>query len=81
MIEMGTYSAILHFNDGTNGILQVLDYCNMSGKIPYEKSLFASINRGKQMKRKSSEQLGGWKEMKWNEKEKEKVEAYVAGGF
>ena len=33
IIEMGTYSAILHFNDGTNGILRVLDYCNMSGKI------------------------------------------------
>ena len=33
IIEMGTYSAILHFNDGTNGTLQVLGYCNMSGKI------------------------------------------------
>ena len=30
IIELGTYSAILHFNDGTNGILQVLHYFNMS---------------------------------------------------
>ena len=59
IIEMGTYSNILHFNDGTNGLLQVLDYCNMSGKIPYEKSLFVNVNRVKQMKRKSSEELGG----------------------
>ena len=28
IIEVETYSAILHFNDGTNGILQVLDYFN-----------------------------------------------------
>ena len=28
ILEMETYSAILHFNDGTNGILQVLDYFN-----------------------------------------------------
>ena len=31
IIEMGTYSAILHFNDGSNGILQVFDYFNISG--------------------------------------------------
>ena len=87
---MGTSSAILHFNDGTNGILQVLDYCNRRGKIPHEKSLFANANRIKQMKRKSSKELeGGGKGRKklrsikkgFTDNEKERVEAYVAGGF
>ena len=29
IIEMGTYSVILHFNDDINGILQVSDYFNV----------------------------------------------------
>ena len=31
----------------------------MSGKIPHEKSLFANVNRVKEMKRKSSKEMGG----------------------
>jgi hypothetical protein len=53
-IKMGAFSAVLHYNDGRQGILKVLKQFDLSGENSVEMSRSIDTTRVKQMKRKSS---------------------------
>ena len=86
---MWVNSAILNFNDGSKGLLDVLNYFDLSGAVTINKGVQRDTARLKQAICKSSE---GNKKRRKNpeihekgyldkEKEKEKTESYVPGGF
>ena len=88
-LEMGVNSAILNFNDGSKGLSDVLNYFDLSGAVTINKGVKRDTAQLKQAIRKSSEQ--GKKRRKTlrsmkkgyldRQKEKEKLESYVPGGF
>ena len=88
-LEMGVNSAILNFNDGSKGLLDVLDYVDLSGTVTINKGIKRDTARVKQAIRKSSER--GKKRRKTFRstkkayldklKEKEKTGSYAPGGF
>ena len=49
VLEMGVHSAVIHCNDGTNGVLNVLMYYGFIGSITCEKSVLANIACVKRM--------------------------------
>jgi hypothetical protein len=55
-IEMGTYSAVIHFNDGSKGILDVLKEFNLTGYITVMTSIQFDNSRVNQMMRKSTKE-------------------------
>ena len=88
-LEMGVNSAILNFNDGSKGLLYVLNYFDLSEAVMINKGVKRDTSRVKQSIRKSSERdkkrrktLRSMKKGYLDkEKEKEKSESYVLGGF
>ena len=87
--EVGINSAVVHYNDGGNGIKAVFSHFGLSGKVTFEKFTNQDCKRVRQMTRKSSEVVKkrrkklraikkGYLD---NEKENEKVDSYIAGGF
>ena len=54
VLEMSVHSAVIHYNDGTNGVLNVLKCYGLIGSITSEKSVLANITRVKRMNIKSS---------------------------
>ena len=85
---MGVHSAVIHYNDGTNGVLNVLKYYGLIGSITCEKSVLAYIARVKRINIKSSNEAKKRRKCLRSNKmvfrdahqDKEK-EFYVAGGF
>lgn len=88
-LEMGTYSAVLSYNEGSKGILEVLKQFNLVGFKTVTSAAAQDKNRSAQMKRKSSEQ--GKKQRKRlrtlkkgygdEMKEKEQKDSYIPGGY
>ena len=87
--EIGINSAVLHFNDGENGIKSVFNYFGLSGKLFLEKSEKKDNARNKQMKRKLTDRVKKRRKRLRtikkgfldNEKELEKEDSYIPGGF
>lgn len=87
-IEMGTYSAVIHFNDGFKGILQVLNHFKLKGHVTESKAVHRDRMRIRQMKRKSTDKcIKQRKKLRslakgYSDKlkEKEPRESYVTGG-
>ena len=90
VLELGVYSAVLHYNDGAIGVEKVLNCFGIkNGKITSSKSEKKDIDRIKLMSKKSA--IAGKKRRKHlrtvkkgymdKEKESEKEESYIPGGF
>ena len=87
--EIGINSAVIHYNDGGNGIKAVFSHFGLSGKVTFEKFANRDRKRVREMMRKSSEivkkQRKRLRSIKKGyldkEKETEKVDSYVVGGF
>ena len=85
-LEIGAYSSVLAYNDGTEGILEVLNAFGLRGTISEISATTLNKDRVKQMKRKSSDE--GKKRRKklrsikkgYLDDEKLK-DSYNAGGF
>ena len=89
VLEMGIHSAVLHFNDGTNGVEKVLSFFNISSGTAMEfKNNKIDCKRVRQMDRKLSDVVKrrrktlrtikqGYQD-KENDTEKP---AYIKGGF
>ena len=88
-LEMEVNSAILNFNDGSKGLLYVLNYFDLSEAVTINKGVTRDTARVKQAIRKSSEQHKKRRKILRSmkkgcldkEKEKEKTGSYVPGGF
>lgn len=87
--EIGINSAVIHYNDGGNGIKAVFSHFGLSGKVTFEQFVNRDCKRVRQMMRKSSERVKKQRKRLRTikkgyldkEKESEKVDSYVAGGF
>ena len=87
--EIGINSAVLHYNDGEKGLLEVLSYFGLSGSITVHNSAKRDKNRISRMKRKSGQkdrtQRKNLRSIKKGyldeEKLAEKTESYSAGAF
>ena len=87
--ELSLNSAVLHYNDGSNGMQAVLNYFGLNGKATVVKSIERDRRCVEKIMKKSSE-IGKKQRKKLRaikkgyldkEKENEKSESYVAGGF
>ena len=85
---MGVHSAVIHYNDGANGILNVLKYYGLIGSVTCKKSILANIARVKRMNLKSNNEgksrrksLRSNKMVSRDAEQDKKKEFYVAGGF
>ena len=89
VFSMAVNSAILHFNDGSQGLESVFEQFGLKGTIATRKSLEMDTMRVKQMKRKSTDvvkkQRKKLRTIKKGyidkEKQQEKQESYIPGGF
>ena len=87
--EMGINSAVLHFNDGGEGVKSVFKQFGLSGGITSKKLLNADIKRVQQMSVKaSSKGIRQRKKLRKiqkgiadDESAKEKDSSYIPGGF
>ena len=87
LVEMGVHSAVIHYNDSINGVLNVRKYYGMIGSITCEKSVLANIARVKRMNIKSSNEAKKRRKclrsnkMVFRAEQDKKKELYVAAGF
>ena len=88
VLEMGVHSAVIHYNDGANGVLNVLKYYGLIGSVACKKSILANIARVKRMNLKSNNEgksrrksLRSNKMVSRDAEQDKKKEFYVAGGF
>ena len=86
--EMAIHSAVMHFNDGTKGVMNVLSSFGIAGKVTCAKSRLHNINRVKQMNKKSSKPvkkrrktLRSIKKGHQDKEDEKQTPTYVAGGF
>ena len=88
-IEMGTYSAVLHYNDGANGVLEVLKYFGLSGIVTLASSSKVDKTRIRHMKSKSTDKskmqrkkIRAVKKGFIDDQQiKETTDSYISGGF
>ena len=88
-IEMGTYSAVLHYNDGANGVLEVLKYFGLSGIVILASSSKVDKTRIRHMKSKSTDKskmqrkkIRAVKKGFIDDQQiKETTDSYISGGF
>lgn len=86
--EMAIHSAVLHFNDGTKGVMDVLSSFGIAGKITCGKSRVQNGKRVKQMDKKSSTRvkkrrktLRSIKKGHQDQQDEKETPTNVAGGF
>lgn len=88
-IEIGTYSAIINYNDGCQGVMNVLEHFGIRGSATSTGTRAKDAKRVQQMKRKSTvESKKQRKKLRSDKKgysdktkENEKQESYISGGF
>ena len=88
-IELGTFSAVIHFNYGRNGILNVLRHFGLHGTFSQEYSEKLDDSRVERMSRKSTDVAKKRrKTIRAKQKgfsdsltEKEPIDSYSTGGY
>ena len=88
-IEMGTYSAVIHFNNGRNGILGILEYFGLTGIVLHQIPKKLDISREKCMTKKATDNVKKRrKSIRAKQKgycdilkEKEPIDSYATGNY
>ena len=89
VFEIAIHSAVLHFNNGTDGVRDVFSNYGLFGTVTNTKSSKHNVSRVKQMNKKSTEKVKKWRKDLWTikkgyadkEQRNEKVSSYISGGY